>query len=73
MIYVLESTPRGIRVQVDGRSASINGEQLVDRFVLYTGGLRVWDPPNEDELVDDTTKALIIAAVEQKFPGITLE
>jgi hypothetical protein len=58
-----------IKVEIDGKVMKINGEMIVGGFVAFKDSMKSWEPPNENETIDDITKNNIIQKVVEKTKG----
>lgn len=52
-----------IKVQLDGKVVKIDGEMIVGGFIAFKDSISKWEPPYEDEIIDDNTKQEIIDGV----------
>jgi hypothetical protein len=58
------------RVRIDDRTITLEGEMMVSGskpadYLIFSSSVKSWDPPFENEIIDDRTKQDILkAAVE---------
>lgn len=58
----------GLRYCENGRTMHIDSEVLLARgIMLYRSSVKRWDPPNNEEPVDDKTRDRIIENIRQVF------
>ena len=58
----------GLRYRENGRTIHIDSELLATRgIMLYQSSVKRWDPPHEEEPVDDKSRNRIIENIRQIF------
>ncbi|MBU3102435.1 hypothetical protein KPL44_24715 [Clostridium sp. DSM 17811] len=55
-----------IKVEIDEKVVKIEGEMIVGRFVALKNTIRNWEPPHNNEVIDDKMKDEIIDKVINK-------
>lgn len=78
---ILRITRGNVRVEFGGRTVTIDGEAFLPGygspdFVLDRQSLRHWDPPFDDEPIDDATREEILLATQVAMAqekGMTVE
>ena len=58
----ITGTSSYIKIEYDGKTLKVNGEMFVGGFVAYINTMK-WEPPHENELLDEKLKKEIISAV----------
>lgn len=59
----IRGTSSYILVDIDEKTVKIQGEMLVNGFVAYADTIQYWQPPHDDERIDESTKQHIIDKV----------
>lgn len=78
---MIKNINRGhIEFEYEGKIITIYGEALLPGFgspgfVVFSKMIGTWDPPNENQHMDDEIKSNILSslAVEMKKRGLTIE
>ena len=52
-----------IKVEIDEKVVKIEGEMIVGGFVAFKNTIRNWEPPYENEVIDDKIKKEIVDKV----------
>jgi hypothetical protein len=63
--------PDTIKVELDGKSVTMNGELLVDEagagYLVYSRSIKGWDPPFDAEPFTDQDKAAVLDMLRTRF------
>jgi Immunity protein 74 len=59
----ITGTSSYIKVEIDSKTVKIQGEMLIGGFLAYSDTIKNWEPPYENVMIDDVTKAKIIKEV----------
>lgn len=52
-----------IKVEVDGRIVKIEGEKVIGGFIAFKNTIKNWEPPYENEVIDEKLKHEIISKI----------
>ena len=55
-----------IKVEIDGKVVKISGEKVIGGFVAYKKTIKNWEPPYDNEVIDDKIKQEVIDKVIDK-------
>ena len=61
-----------IVLEFEGKQVTIRGEAFLPGhgspdFIVYSNSIHRWDPPNDDEAIDEATKKRILDALIQEM------
>lgn len=77
---IIEITRGHICLKVDNKTIRIAGEGLLSKkgqpnYIVYLNSIKKWDPPFDNEIIDEKTKEKIIEKikVETKEKGLIVE
>lgn len=52
-----------IKIEIDGKVVKIEAEKIVEGFVNFKNTITNWEPPYENEVIDDKMKKEIVDKV----------
>ncbi|SHJ56452.1 Immunity protein 74 [Clostridium amylolyticum] len=52
-----------IKVEIDGKTVKIEGEKVIGGFIAFKNTMKNWEPPYENEVIDEKLKQEIIQKV----------
>lgn len=52
-----------IKVEIDGKVVKIEGEKIIGGFVAFKNTIKNWEPPYDNEVIDDKLKQEIMDRV----------
>ena len=52
-----------IKVEINGKTVKIEGEKVIGGFIAFKNTIRNWEPPYENEEIDENLKEEIIKKV----------
>lgn len=52
-----------IKVEINGKTVKIEGEKVIDGFIAFKNTIRNWEPPYENEVIDENLKEEIMKRV----------
>lgn len=52
-----------IKVEINGRIVKIEGEKIIGGFIAFKNTIKNWEPPYENEVIDEKLKQEIIIKV----------
>jgi len=55
-----------IKVEIDGKTIKIEGEKVIGGFIAFKNTIKNWEPPYENEIIDEKLKQEIIQKVSDK-------
>lgn len=55
-----------IKVEVQGKTVKIEGEKVIGGFIAFKNTIKNWEPPYENEVIDEKLKQEIIEKVSDK-------
>ena len=55
-----------IKVEIEGKTVKIEGEKVIDGFIAFKNTIKNWEPPYENEIIDEKLKQEIIQKVSDK-------
>ena len=55
-----------IKVEIEGKTVKIEGEKLIGGFIAFKNTIKNWEPPYENEIIDEKLKQEIIQKVSDK-------
>lgn len=55
-----------IKVEIDGKIVKIEGEKVIGGFIAFKNTIKNWEPPYENEIIDEKLKQEIIQKVCDK-------
>ena len=55
-----------IKVESEGKTVKIEGEKVIGGFIAFKNTIKNWEPPYENEIIDEKLKQEIIQKVSDK-------
>ena len=55
-----------IKVEIEGKTVKIQGEKVIGGFIAFKNTIKNWEPPYENEIIDEKLKQEIIQKVSDK-------
>ena len=55
-----------IKVEIEGKTVKIEGEKVIGGFIAFKNTIKNWEPPYENEIIDEKLKQEIIQKVITK-------
>ena len=55
-----------IKVEIEGKTVKIEGEKVIGGFIAFKNTIKNWEPPYENEIIDEKLKQEIIQKVSDK-------
>ena len=55
-----------IKVEIQGKTVKIEGEKVIGGFIAFKNTIKNWEPPYENEIIDEKLKQEIIQKVSDK-------
>ena len=55
-----------IKVEIEGETVKIEGEKVIGGFIAFKNTIKNWEPPYENEIIDEKLKQEIIQKVSDK-------
>lgn len=52
-----------IKVEINGKTVKIEGEKVIGGFIAFKNTIRNWEPPYENEVIDENLKEEIMKRV----------
>lgn len=52
-----------IKVEIDGKTVKIEGEKVIGGVIAFKNTMKNWEPPYENEVIDEKLKQEIIQKV----------
>ena len=62
-----------IKVEIEGKTVKIEGEKVIGGFIAFKNTIKNWEPPYENEIIDEKLKQEIIQKVSDKTKNSHLE
>ncbi len=55
-----------IKFEIEGKTVKIEGEKVIGGFIAFKNTIKNWEPPYENEIIDEKLKQEIIQKVSDK-------
>jgi len=62
-----------IKVEINGKTVKIEGEKIIGGFIAFKNTIRNWEPPYENEVIDENLKQEIMKKVTDETKNSHLE
>ena len=62
-----------IKVEINGKTVKIEGEKIIGGFIAFKNTIRNWEPPYENEVIDENVKQEIMKRVTDETKNSHLE
>lgn len=75
---ILEITRGHLKIEFDSKTTTIFGEGLLDNptsinYIVYSNSLINWDPPHDNETIDDASKIKILDELKGELNSMGLK
>lgn len=62
-----------IKVEINGKTVKVEGEKIIGGFIAFKNTIRNWEPPYENEVIDENLKQEIMKKVTDETKNSHLE